>query len=420
MHNKVKDHDLVHALDTSGKLIYIEDIPIEKRGLACHCICPKCKNKVIAKLGHDVPHGKRPHFAHQKGSDCHGAEMTALHQLAEEILYEEKIVMMPEYYTIPPERKSFIRVEYEKRVDRPDLQPDIVGITSDGLRWNIEIRNTSEVKEDKINKIKKSCLTCLEIDVRGHETDKKEELKEFLINSTDNRRWINNPIYERKLNDLKLKIRTVISEVALKYKPEDGYKIMSSEYCKVSCISQNGDCIYKKDDIIIANRQFFICDNGKRQRDLECLNKSQPQQSLEEDNKLNYTLSFDEIMDDSNEYLLYNVRNKSIDDVCYNLKNQGVVRLRNGIEGEILYCDRTEHFEGIAILFRSVKIDRCSPLQIILARIDDERLQYRLINRSREKDLNSAKWKYNKLLQISDFDEDIFEYNHKEKGKMPF
>lgn len=424
MRNKVKDHELIYALDVSGKLVYIEDIPLEKRGLACQCICPKCKKNVIAKLGHDVPHGKSPHFAHLKGSACRGATMTVLHRLAEEILEEEKSVMLPEYkkgyYTILSERKTFIRVEVELRVDRPDLQPDIVGITSDGSRWNIEIRNTSEVKDNKISKIKRSCLTCLEIDVRGHETDKKEELKEFLINSIENRRWINNPVYEDRLNDLIIENRNKLLETLSKYKPEDRYQITPSDFCNNLCVSQNGKCIYKKDVITIEDRKFFICDYGKRQRDLECQNKSQIQQSLEEVNKPNCTQSFEEIMDDSNEYLLYSVRTELIDDICYNIRNEGVVKLRNGIKGDILCCDRTKYFEGIAILFRSEKIDRCSPLQLILVRIDGERLQYRLINRCQENDLNIAKKKYNKLLQIKYFDEDIFGYNFKEKDKLPF
>ena len=145
-----RDHELIYALDASGKMVYIEDIPNDKRGLACGCICSKCKSPLIAKLGHDVLHGKKPHFAHPKGVECQGAAMSALHRLAEEILEEGKAVRVPGYKGIPAKTLSFIEVETEKRNDRSDLQPDIVGIAEDGLRFHIEICNTSEVKEHKL------------------------------------------------------------------------------------------------------------------------------------------------------------------------------------------------------------------------------------------------------------------------------
>lgn len=104
--------------------------------------------------------------------------------------------MAPAYKDIDKQKMEFEKVEIEQRVERKDLQPDIVGVTSDGLRWCIEIRNTHEVDEAKRKKIIESNITCLEIDVRGQEL---ENLKSFLLESARNRKWINNPIYDSQI-----------------------------------------------------------------------------------------------------------------------------------------------------------------------------------------------------------------------------
>ncbi|MBR1448371.1 MAG: hypothetical protein IJ588_06475 [Prevotella sp.] len=116
--------------------------------------------------------------------------------MAEQIIEEEKLIMAPAYKDIDKQKLEFEKVEIEQRVERKDLQPDIVGVTSDGLRWCIEIRNTHEVDEAKRKKIIESSITCLEIDVRGQEL---ENLKSFLLESARNRKWINNPIYDSQI-----------------------------------------------------------------------------------------------------------------------------------------------------------------------------------------------------------------------------
>jgi len=86
---KADGNHLPYAIDEFGNLVSISDIPPEKRGLACGCHCVKCNEPLIAKLGYG---GKIEHFSHQKDSDCHGAEMTLLHRLSEDILKREKNV----------------------------------------------------------------------------------------------------------------------------------------------------------------------------------------------------------------------------------------------------------------------------------------------------------------------------------------
>lgn len=206
-----KEPKLTYALDSSGKMVHIGSV---KRGLSCNCRCPKCNEFLVAKLGHDG--GRQQHFAHRKGSDCSGSYMTALHKLAEQIIEKEKAVMAPAYKNISKQKLSFKNVEVEQRVERKDLQPDIVGITSDGSRWFIEIRNTHEVDEAKRAKLIESNITCLEIDVREQTL---ENLKSFLLESAENREWINNPIYIKQIEEI---YRKKVSEIVKQFveKPE--------------------------------------------------------------------------------------------------------------------------------------------------------------------------------------------------------
>lgn len=206
MKDKYKEPRLTYALDSSGKMVYIGSV---ERGLSCNCRCPKCNEVLVAKLGHKG--GRQPHFAHRKDSECHGSYMSALHKFAEQIIEEEKAVMTPTYKEIDKQKLEFEKVEVEQRVERKDLQPDIVGVTSNGLRWFIEIRNTHDVDEVKRAKLIESNITCLEIDVREQ---KLETLKTFLLESVEGREWINNPIYDKKIDDLyRTKVSIIVRQL---------------------------------------------------------------------------------------------------------------------------------------------------------------------------------------------------------------
>ena len=183
--------EIPYALNTSDELVSINSIVISGlKGLACNCRCPKCKEPLEARIGKGI---RTPYFAHSKHSNCHGAIMTILHRLSIDFVEKHKVVMAPNYHFNPPRKLKFIKVEVEKREDRNDMQPDIVGITIDGKRWAIEIRNTHEVDNEKAKKIIESGLACFEIDVRKQSVD---TLEDFLINQTDCRKWIYYPYYD--------------------------------------------------------------------------------------------------------------------------------------------------------------------------------------------------------------------------------
>ena len=129
------------------------------RGLKCDCICPECKSLLIARQGEK----KQWHFAHANNAECAGARMTALHLWAQQIIQEEKRIMLPpykgRYYKPSKQLIQFDEVFLEQRISINDsyIQPDCIGrITRNGQAHDllIEILVTHEVDERKKNDIK--------------------------------------------------------------------------------------------------------------------------------------------------------------------------------------------------------------------------------------------------------------------------
>lgn len=261
MKDNQKEPKLTYALDAFGKMVYIGSV---ERGLSCNCRCPKCNEPLIAKLGHEG--GRQAHFAHKKDSDCYGSYMTALHKLAEQIIEEEKAVMAPEYKEVAWRRLSFTQVEVEQRVERKDLQPDVAGITEDGLRWIIEIRNTHEVNEAKKAKLIESNITCLEIDVREQTL---ENLKSFILESTENREWVNNPNYDAQIVEAKRKRVSKVEKYLLScteltipaYEDYDSRKITIKE---VFVLFTTGDKLFSQVKVLSSDGTPFVFNIGSQ------------------------------------------------------------------------------------------------------------------------------------------------------------
>ena len=186
---------LTYALNKDNSLVYIKDVP---NGLACECVCPCCKEPLIAK---NMGKKKEPHFAHSGGCDCPGYYETTLHLLSKEIIRTEKAIMLPEYKSFESQQIVFEKVEIEERKDYSKLQPDCVGITKEGLRFHIEIFVTHPIDDFKKSKIKKGNINCIEIKISPNYPLDKEQLKEFILNSVESREWINFPEGDRLFDE---------------------------------------------------------------------------------------------------------------------------------------------------------------------------------------------------------------------------
>ena len=189
----------------TNELVFVDNV---LNGLRCECICPYCKEPLVAK---NEGRKRGHHFAHYNGADCGKARMTTLHLLAQNILQTSKQVMSPSYNGEYVQQKArlitFDEVTLEKVIIQQGIQrkPDCIGIVIDKkgnehTLW-IEIRVTHKVDEEKEKDIKSLKQSCIEIDLSDMlNTDyDAQSIKERLLTktNTDDRHWISCP----KLDD---------------------------------------------------------------------------------------------------------------------------------------------------------------------------------------------------------------------------
>lgn len=257
---------LTYAHDAQNRMTFIEDVA---NGIACGCHCPVCGEALIAKNGGQL---KEHHFAHASGSDCAGAYETALHQLSKDIICQEKVIMVPrylakskndddyepdleEYEKIDAHQIRFEAVEAEQRNDAPDIQPDCVGITSDGLRLFIEICVTHAIDKAKRKKIRKGNFDCIEIIIPRNFPLDKARLTDLICHQQESRKWIHFPYGENVLAEKKERLQ---KENIIKYREEhcaEGYRGIRSEKCQ--------QCIYHKQQMALRYQEFIDSYKGK-------------------------------------------------------------------------------------------------------------------------------------------------------------
>lgn len=207
----------------TGKLVYIDDV---LRGLKCDCICPGCKTPLIARQGQI-----QWHFAHANNAECAGARMTALHLWAQQIIQEEKQVMLPSFNGRATNSSNslikFDEVFLEKRIPINDsyIQADCIGRITKNEEVHdllIEILVTHEVDEQKKDGIKALNMSCIEIDLSDLiDTDyTRESIRNRLLNKHKDRVWLNCPKLKEKDRKEQLKKEKEQQELEQKQREE--------------------------------------------------------------------------------------------------------------------------------------------------------------------------------------------------------
>lgn len=174
----------------NGRIVFVDDVP---NGLDCGCVCPKCGQALIARQGDIRTH----HFAHHGDQQCMGAYEVTLYRLAIQILKDEQRVMAPTYKGVVPAGPLYFRhVEVEEQDWGISIRPDVVGTYEDGTTICIGIRCAITADEKKFSRLVKQNTRCLEIDIHECPMD-ESELRRFLLESEDSRRWLKHSEYER-------------------------------------------------------------------------------------------------------------------------------------------------------------------------------------------------------------------------------
>lgn len=174
---------LTRAWDENKVLVHVDDVP---KGASCGCICPICETPLYARQGEKRTH----HFSHAYNHNCKGSDETLLHKMAKEVLLDVgKIMLPPSSGDFPSGLVKLHNVESEKWEEQYHIKPDVVGIMGNGIPLLIEFYVSHKIDRRKRKIILNNNLNCLEIDLGFQDYD-KVSLREFLINSTEDREWI--------------------------------------------------------------------------------------------------------------------------------------------------------------------------------------------------------------------------------------
>lgn len=172
-----------------------------ERGLACDCVCPACRQPLVARKGNDKIH----HFSHYQGADCGYGLESALHYEAKRILSAAGRIMLPGVYI--PNRRSPVfpgRMLYidqlwmERRIGK--LVPDLL-LQSGRRRLLLEIAVTHPSGEEKIRRIREMGYAALEVDLRDllkilqtlRVADLHRVLVQRLVYRRQGKSWLFNP-----------------------------------------------------------------------------------------------------------------------------------------------------------------------------------------------------------------------------------
>lgn len=173
---------MTRAFNALNEVVSIESVV---SGLACECFCIDCGGELQAKKGKKNAH----HFAHHANSDvansCRWTPESELHQIAKEVIREDKFAMLP-IGTINPKLKEYVFDEVRSEVRTGKRIPDIVADYR-GEAILIEIAVTHFCGPEKIRDFKRSNANVIEFDLSGYkfdgETISKDKVREILKES---------------------------------------------------------------------------------------------------------------------------------------------------------------------------------------------------------------------------------------------
>ncbi len=182
------------AENADGRMVHVDDVP---RGLQCGCVCPNCREKLVARHGDVKEHGFA-HHSDNRGANLNICYQVVMYKLAEQIIQTRKRIHLPSYYGIFRERDvEFKDVRIDSRYEREDKQPDVIATTNDDKQYLIEFVFLYKVQHKHALDYKN--LTCLEVDLSNQSL---ETLERFLLESAEDRKWLNNEDYFTRIDEI--------------------------------------------------------------------------------------------------------------------------------------------------------------------------------------------------------------------------
>ncbi len=158
------------AKHRSGNPIHIDR---SDNGQSCKCVCYECGKSLLAIQGKSEK-SREWHFRHQVESDCPGAQESALHKLAKQILQDSTRMDIPTHGKI---NYANCQTEcgYLGRV------PDVQAILDSGEVICFEIFNKHAVDETKAAFYRMNQCKSIEINLKNCPVEKYEDIVHFIL-----------------------------------------------------------------------------------------------------------------------------------------------------------------------------------------------------------------------------------------------
>ncbi|GAB1257719.1 hypothetical protein NBRC116494_22210 [Aurantivibrio plasticivorans] len=210
------------GLHDTGRMLHIADAD---RGKQCNCICPDCKNPLIARQGEKVVW----HFAHAVPIECNGESV--LHRAAKQAIVDaanqQESISLPDKsgivtlrssrgksfqrtWSMQPQNLRLFSAKQEVKI-RPDLIADVLTQGEGEQELAIEIYVThakTEVEADKYEDVK---LSCIEIDLSEIPWNStSEEIKDAVLQKAP-KKWIYCDYEYLLIEQTKKELRSYIS-----------------------------------------------------------------------------------------------------------------------------------------------------------------------------------------------------------------
>ena len=189
----MKDVQLPFAKkEDDGRMVTISEA---LKGLACGCVCPACGGKVIGVKG-DI---YQKHFRHYADTfdNCRGAQETALHQFAKQIICDELKLTLPDKISLGLMRSA------TQEAAVAELRADVL-CRYDDETVAIEIHVAHKVPPEKAGRLAELEQATLEIDLSNHLYVAMEQDKlRWVVLHDAYRRWVVPPRAVREARALR-------------------------------------------------------------------------------------------------------------------------------------------------------------------------------------------------------------------------
>jgi hypothetical protein len=180
------------------------------------------------------------HFAHD-GNPCSTGAETAIHQMAKQILAQEKVIRLPAVVVSLSAVDAFDRtrtvtgtlakaqlVRYdavELEATRDNRRPDAVGLAEEGIEHRIEVFVRHAVDAAKTADMDRNGCICYEICLNDMSTlTTIEQLRSAVLSSPDRIRWVSYPGMTDLRNHLQHKLDRII-QTSVRQKRDDDAQI---------------------------------------------------------------------------------------------------------------------------------------------------------------------------------------------------